>query len=303
MSNLFPYEMDKGSAQSTVPSMRLPMLLNFPFYLPQKDEAEKITKFLNTKCAEIDALAADIQSQIDTLEQYKRSVITEAVTKGLNPDAEMRDSGIPWIGKIPRNWAILRKLSYATRDDISYGIVKLLEPDDDYGVKVIRCSDVMEGYISPDNIRTVTQAVSAEYSRTLLRGGEVVLSIRGSLGGCAIVPDSMAGYNIAREVAKIDVNKFLNNRYVMYYLLSTAFSDYLQNYLIGSVYVGLNIETLKACPVPMPDIDEQVSICDFLDAKCAEIDTVISDKRRQLEILMEYKKSLIFEYVTGKKEV
>lgn len=270
---------------------------------PSLQIQERIVEFLDAKCAEIDALTADIQAQIDTLEQYKRSIITEAVTKGLDPDTEMRDSGIPWIGELPRNWHTLRKLSYATQEDISYGIVKLLEPDDESGIKVIRCSDVMDGYISKDNIRTVTQSVSAEYARTILQGGEVVLNIRGSLGGCAVVPDSMVGYNIAREVAKINIKKQLFNRYLMYFLLSTIFSNYLQNYLVGSVYIGLNIETLKSCPVPLPPMNEQVAISEYLDKKCARIDSIVADKKAELETLADYKNSLIFEYVTGKKEV
>ena len=106
LSNLFPHEMDKGSAQSTVPSMRLPMLLNFPLFLPSKKEQDKIVTFLDSKCSEIDAISADMQKEIETLEQYKRSVITEAVTKGLNPDVEMKDSGIEWVGNIPAHWDV-----------------------------------------------------------------------------------------------------------------------------------------------------------------------------------------------------
>ena len=119
LSNLFPHEMDKGSAQSTVPSMRLPMLLNFPLFLPSKKEQDKIVTFLDSKCSEIDAITADIQKEIETLEQYKRSVITEAVTKGLNPDVEMKDSGIEWVGNVPDHWGVLaNKYVMKKRKDI-----------------------------------------------------------------------------------------------------------------------------------------------------------------------------------------
>lgn len=89
----------------------------------------------------------------------------------------------------------------------------------------------------------------------------------------------------------------------MYFLLSTIFSNYLQNYLVGSVYIGLNIETLKSCPVPLPPMNEQVAISEYLDKKCARIDSIVADKKAELETLADYKNSLIFEYVTGKKEV
>ncbi len=108
LSNLFPFEMDKGSAQSTVPSMRLPMLCNFTLFLPELTIASKIADFLDQKCSEIDALTTDIQTQIETLKEYKKSVITEAVTKGLDPNVEMKDSGVEWIGKISKTFKVSR---------------------------------------------------------------------------------------------------------------------------------------------------------------------------------------------------
>lgn len=139
---------------------------------PSHEEQIAISHFLDRKCTQIDALISNAQQQIEKLKAYKQSVITEAVTKGLDPDVPMMDSGVEWIGEIPEHWSIIRKLSYVTTEGISYGIVKLLDPDDN-GVKVLRCSDVLEGYICTDNIRTVTKEVSQEYSRTILSGGEV----------------------------------------------------------------------------------------------------------------------------------
>ena len=213
----------------------------------------------------------------------------------------MKDSGFEWIGEIPAHWEITRKLAFVTTEGISYGIVKLFDPDDVNGVKVLRCSDVLEGWIKPDNIRTVMQEVSNEYARTILSGGEVVVNVRGSLGGCAVVPKTMAGYNIAREVAKIVLNDSMCNRYVMYYLLSRCFVEYRTSRLSGSVYVGLNIELLSSCPLPNPDLAEQTAIADYLDEKCSQIDRLIAIKQAKIEKLEQYKRSLIYEYVTGKK--
>lgn len=270
---------------------------------PPIDEQKKIVTFLNEKCSQVDTLIANVQAQIEKLKSYKQSVITEVVTKGLDPTVPMKYSGIEWIGDIPKAWNIARKLSFVTREGISYGIVKLLEPDDINGVKVLRCSDVLEGYINPENVRTVTTEVSNEYARTILSGGEVVVNVRGSLGGCAVVPHEMVGYNIAREVAKISLDHSMYNRYVMYYLLSRCFVEYRTSHLSGSVYVGLNIELLSSCPLPSPDVDEQKSIADYLDEKCNQIDQLISIKLAKIDKLEQYKKSLIYEYVTGKKEV
>ncbi len=270
---------------------------------PSREEQKNISEYLDRKCAQIDALIANAEQQIEKLKAYKQSIITEAVTKGIKPDVEMKDSGVEWIGEIPVHWSIIRKLSYVTTEGISYGIVKLYDPDDENGVKVLRCSDVLEGYICTDNIRTVTKEVSQEYSRTILSGGEVLVNVRGSLGGCSIVPNDMAGYNIAREVAKISPDVSINNKYLMYYLLSHCFVDYRTRHLAGSVYIGLNIELLSSCPIPFPELFEQQQITDYLDRKCSQIDKLIALKHQKTEKIQQYKKSLIYEYVTGKKEV
>lgn len=280
----------------------LPVFNNFIVPIPPKAQQRTVAVVLDKKVRQIDALIANVQTQIEKLQAYKQSLITEVVTRGLNPSVPMKDSGVEWIGKIPAHWNITRKLSFVTTEGISYGIVKLYAPDDVDGVKVLRCSDVLEGFIKPDNVRTVTQEVSNEYARTLLTGGEVVVNVRGSLGGCAVVPDSMSGYNIAREVAKISLSSKMCNRYVMYYLLSSCFVEYRTSHLSGSVYVGLNIELLSSCPLPTPELAEQTEIANYLDGKCAQINQLISLKQTKIDKLNEYKKSLIYEYVTGKKE-
>ena len=273
------------------------------FVFPDKEEQKRIANYLDAECARIDAVMEQTRASIEEYKKLKQSIITEAVTKGIRPNRPMKDSGIDWIGQIPADWDTLRKLSYACNKSISYGIVKLFEPDDENGVKVLRCSDIREGIIIPDNIRTVTQKVSQEYNRTVLSGGEVVINVRGTLGGCAVVPMDMRGYNIAREVAMVSVSNCLANRYLMYYLLSKAFLIYEERHLAGSVYVGLNIEMLSACPIPLPCLGEQEEIIRYLDNKCQAIDIMISSKERFLSEMESYKKSLIFEYITGKKEV
>lgn len=271
--------------------------------IPNLEKQKNIVDEINKKCAAVDRLIENQRAQIEKLKEYKQSVITETVTRGLDSSAPMKDSGIEWIGKIPARWKLCRKLTYHTTDNISYGIVKLFEPDDINGVKVLRCSDILDGYIDVDNIRTVTQKVSNEYARTVLKGGEVVVNIRGSLGGCSVVPHQMKGFNIAREVAMIRLSSSINNRFLMYYFLSNSFIDYRTRFLAGSVYIGLNIELLSAMPFPAPPLEEQKQIADYLDKKCAEIDKLIAIKQQKIETLTEYKKSLIYEYVTGKKQV
>ena len=225
-------------------------------------------------------------------------MITEATTKGLNPDVEMKSSGMEWIGEVPKAWKAA-KLGTICDRPITYGIVKMGDYDEN-GVKALRCSDVQAGYIDETNIRTVTKELSDEYSRTILRGGEIVINVRGTLGGCAEVPEKMRGYNIAREVAMVAVSG-AEPRFVMYNLLSLAFKAYQDYCLRGVIYVGLNINLLNK--YVLPSIEEQNQIVEYLDRKCSEIDKEINRRRLLIEKLQEYRRNLIYEVVTGKKEV
>lgn len=276
------------------------VLKNIPFLLPPPEQQHRISSYLDNRCAKIDAIIAREQVIIEKLKAYKFSIITEVVTKGLNPKVTMKDSGIEWIGEIPEHWDLTRLSELCSRA-ITYGIVKLGE-EDDTGVKVLRCSDVKPGYIDDSHIRTVKKVLSDEYSRTILEGGEVIINVRGTLGGCAIVPYDYAGYNIAREVAVVPVSTACN-RYVMYCLLSTSFSSYQDYSLRGVIYIGLNINLLSRYQMQQPPINEQQDIADYLDIKCSKIDSAIDKKQAVIDKLTEYKKSLIYEVVTGKKEV
>jgi type I restriction enzyme S subunit len=267
---------------------------NFAVVLPPIEEQSKISKYLEKECVRIDAVMEQTRASIEEYKKLKQSVITKAVTKGIHPNRPMKDSGIDWISEIPSDWTILRKLSYAANKNISYGIVKLFDPDDEFGVKVLRCSDVREGIIDTTNIRTVTREISNEYNRTILEGGEVLINVRGTLGGCAVVPPEMKGYNIAREVAMVSLSDMLHNRFLMYYFLSNAFITYEEMHLAGSVYIGLNIEILSACPIPLPPVSEQIAIADFLDEKVSQINALIEKKERLLSELERIKKTLIF---------
>lgn len=293
----------KSHISGLIGGVSISEIKDFTIAFPTYEEQKKIADYLDRKCGEIDAVIAKTKSTIEEYRKLKQVVITDAVTQGIRGIRELKTTPVETIGSIPSEWNFVRKLSYRCSSGISYGIVKLLEPDDENGVKVLRCSDVYPGGISLDNVRTVTQEVSNEYKRTLLNGGEIVIAVRGSLGGCAVVPPELAGYNVAREIAVIPLMDTICSRYVLYYLLSDKFIDYRDSHLLGSVYVGLNIELLSACPIIEPPLEEQEEIADYLDKKCAEIDTLIEKKTALLAEMESYKKSVIYEYVTGKKEV
>lgn len=273
-----------------------------PIILPPVAEQKAIAAYLDEKCAAIDAAVAEAKKGIEEYKAWKKSIITEATSVGLDGDIKLLQTELGWISKRPSYWK-RNQLSSLCRRGITYGIVKLGEPCAN-GVKVLRCSDVKDGYIDVTNVRTVTPELSDEYKRTVLSGGEVIVNVRGTLGGCAIVPKEFSGANIAREVALLDVEESkANSRFVMYTLLSSYFTNYVGYEMAGAIYQGLNIATLSKYSFYAPDVKEQHMIADYLDEKCAAIDAMVAEKEALIADLEAYKKSLIFEVVTGKREV
>ena len=258
---------------------------------PPVDEQQRIADFLDTKCAEIDALTADIQAQIDTLEQYKRSVITETVTKGLNPDVEMKDSGIQWIGNIPAHWDvirgkyILRYMQKPVREDD--GVITCFRD----GEVTLRSNRREDGFTMSDK----------EIGYQGIDVGDLVVHGMDGFAGSIGISDSRGKASPVLNVLETDQNK----RYIMYYLRSMAYSDVFLALATGIRVRSCDLRWNKLAELsyPVPPLDEQNAIVKHIDSVLSKADAVIADKKAQLATLDEYKKSLIFEYVTGKKEV
>lgn len=258
---------------------------------PPVDEQQRIADFLDTKCAEIDALTADIQTQIDTLEQYKRSVITETVAKGLNPDAEMKDSGIQWIGNMPAHWDvirgkyILRYMQKPVREDD--GVITCFRD----GEVTLRSNRREDGFTMSDK----------EIGYQGIDVGDLVVHGMDGFAGSIGISDSRGKASPVLNVLDTDQCK----RYIMYYLRSMAYSDVFLALATGIRVRSCDLRWNKLAELsyPVPPLDEQNAIVKHIDSVLSKADAVIADKKAQLATLDEYKKSLIFEYVTGKKEV
>lgn len=296
LSNLFPHEMDKGSAQSTVPSMRLPMLLNFPLFLPSKKEQDKIVTFLDSKCSEIDAISADIQKEIEILEQYKRSVITEAVTKGLNPDVETKDSGIEWVGNIPAYWDVQknkRLFVEVNNKCLATDNYTLLSVSEYYGVAP-RNEKIKDGDFE-------TRAESLNGYK-ICRKGDIVMNI---MLAWKKATARTAYDGIVSPAYCVYRGKGIETSYYHYVFRTNGCADYFGLHSTGIIDSRLRLYTDAFFNLnsPVPPIDEQKNIATYLDSKCEEIESIIAIKKKQMETLSSYKKSLIYEYVTGKKEV
>lgn len=266
-------------------------LKSLDYLIPPADEQQCIADFLDAKCAEIDALTADIQTQIDTLEQYKRSVITETVTKGLNPNAEMKDSGIQWIGNMPAHWDVVRGkyilhyMQKPVREDD--GVITCFRD----GEVTLRSNRREEGFTMSDK----------EIGYQGIDVGDLVVHGMDGFAGSIGISDSRGKASPVLNVLDTDQCK----RYIMYYLRSMAYSNVFLALATGIRVRSCDLRWNKLAELsyPVPPLDEQNAIVKHIDSVLSKADAVIADKEAQLATLDEYKKSLIFEYVTGKKEV
>ena len=287
---------ESGNGKLNTIRMRIPMDKFGGLFIPvaPAKEQKRISDYLDKICVELDAIAADIQSQVDTLEQYKRSVITEAVTKGLNPDVEMKDSGIEWVGMIPAHWIVhpvytyfgerKNKNRFGTEDNLlslSYG-------------RVIRKDINTSDGLLPESFNTYN---IVEAGDIIIRPTDLQNDKRSLRTG--LVKEH--GIITSAYIALCPIKK-VDSRY--FHFLLHAYDVMKVFYNMGNgVRQGLNYSKFSRLMVFEPPYDEQVSIANYLDAKCVEIDAIIGQKKEQLSILESYKKSLIYEYVTGKKEV
>ena len=265
-----------------------------PVIVPPTDEQHRIADFLDAKCAEIDALTTDIQTQIDTLEQYKRSVITETVTKGLNPAAETKDSGIEWVGRIPAHWPIHPVYSY-------YGERKnknRLGKEDNllslsYG-RVIRKDINTNDGLLPESFNTYN----------IVEAGDIIIRPTDLQNDKRSLRTGLVKEHGIITSAYIDLCplKQVNSRY--FHFLLHAYDVMKVFYNMGNgVRQGLNYSEFSRLMVFEPPYEEQVAMADYLETKVTEVDAIIEQKKEQMAVLDAYKRSLIFEYVTGKKEV
>lgn len=284
------YNMGSGVRQG----LNFSELSKMPLISPDMLEQKKIADFLDTKCSEIDAISADIQKEIETLEQYKRSVITEAVTKGLNPDVKMESVNIQYIVKKPSNWGILR-LKYVLTEQKARtmtGAEDLLSVSQYKGV-----------ILATDNIMRTMQAASLKGYRIVHIGDLVFNKLNPGLarfGASDYNGITSPDYAVYKANPRIAYAKYLE------YILTTEryVSEYKrQSTGVGDGFSRLYTYQLYEIKVALPPIDEQKEIIDYLQSICYKIETAIQEKKKQVDILNAYKKSLIYEYVTGKKEV
>lgn len=270
---------------------------------PKLEDQQAIANFLDAKCADIDSLTGDIQKQIDILKEYKKSVITQAVTKGLDPNVEMKDSGIYGADKIPKHWKIKRNKFISTSLSKGNGITKdqVIQNGD---TECIRYGEIYTKYdkeaisiFSHTNLNLIDKPRFCRYGDILFTcTGELIEEIGKNIVYLGNKKCMVGGDIIIMQHSENP--KFLN------YALSSSYSKNQKSKGKAKLkVVHISSSDIGNILIALPPLKEQQVIADYLDAKCADIDAIISGKQKQLDVLKEYKKSLIYEYVTGKKEV
>ncbi|MCF2600421.1 restriction endonuclease subunit S [Anaerovibrio lipolyticus] len=275
--------------------LRWNKLAELPYPTTSYDEQTEIVSYLDTQCSEIDATSEDIQKEISLLEEYKKSVITEAVTKGLNPDVEMKDSGIKWLPKIPMHWKVIpSKYLFANSDIRRQTGDEQLTASQKYGIIT------QKDYTAKENAQIVLATQGLEKWKHV-EPNDFIISLRSFQGGLEM--SEITGC-ITWHYVVLKAQKEVCHKYYKWLFKSARYINALQG-TCNFIRDGQDLRFSNFALVPLFELPlaEQQQIADFLDSKCSEIDSLIADKKRQLDILADYKKSLIYEYVTGKKEV
>lgn len=276
---------------------------SLPILVPTIDIQKKIVSFLDSKCSKIDAIIAREQAVIEKLKEYKLSIITEAVTKGLNPDVPMKDSGVRFVNYIPTLWENRKMISILSMRVIDgpHESPELLEE----GIPYISATAIENGRI---NFSLCRGYISKEYcdicdKRYIPQMNDILVIKLGASTGQVAMVETTKRFNIWVPLAAVRCNSEAVPKFVYYSFQSDYFIKQMEFSWTFGTQQTLGVKTIERLRIILPPYTEQQSIADYLDHKCSRIDGVIERKQTVITKLTEYKKSLIYEVVTGKKEV
>ena len=273
--------------------------------VPSKCEQKQLAEHLNFECSNIDTILSKTRFSIEEYKKLKQAVITQAVTKGVRGEREMKDSGVEWIGEIPAEWSITKIKSGVTKIGSGKTPSGGAETYTDSGVIFLRSQNVYDCTLNLESPTYISPEVDATMKSTRVLPDDVLLNITGgSIGRCSIVPKTLGLANVNQHVCIIRTNPLIFlPKYMQYFWVSTLGHLAIDLYQTGGNREGMSADAIRNTPIPYAPLNEQKEIADYLDAKCAEIDGLIAKKEQLVKELESYKKSLIYEVVTGKREV
>lgn len=299
-----------GQGVATLGRWRLPAInfkkIDVP--VPPILEQQRIVTAIDENVSKVDELIANVQTQIEKLKAYKQSLIIEAVTKGLDPTVPLKDSGVEWIGQIPENYSVIR-LRYLIKDYKAGPFGSALITDQLNASGDILCytpEHIAQQHTESEKNLYLPENRRSEMSQFFVKAGDVIFPIVGSLGRAMVITDDMPSGIINQRLAKISLlQEKIDAGYFMWlFAKSTFFQPFINLFQRGSFIVNLTKGIVYDMPFVIPaTIAKQKQISEYLDQKCSQIDSLIAIKQSKIEKLEQYKRSLIYEYVTGKREV
>lgn len=271
--------------------------------IPPVEEQQKIIFSISTQMEKVDALIANVQEQIEKLKAYKQSLITEVATKGLDPTAPMKDSGVEWIGEIANTRSVYR-LKYLLSTPLQYGANESGGKYTNDSVRYIRITDICaDGSLKNDeNNQYLSEKVASDY---VLNDGDVLLARSGGTVGKSFLYHAEYGASaFAGYLIKADCNRDkLLPEFLVYYTQSSLYDIWKNMIFVQATIQNIGANKYSNLEIPIPPVDEQRTLVKGLKVRCSKIDSLIHIKQQKIEKLEQYKRSLIYEYVTGKKEV
>lgn len=302
--SIMSLDLGNDVGKTTIPHIYFSEYGNRHIYYVPLSEQQAIADFLDKQCAEIDSVIEQTKATIEEYKKLKQSVITEAVTKGIRGDRPMKDSGIEWIGEIPSEWKFI-KLKYCTYIRARLGW-KGLKADEyvDEGYPLLSAFNIINSKLDFAEVNYINQFRYDESPEIKLAINDILLVKDGAgIGKCAIVEELPIPSTPNGSLAVVTITNHLYPKFLYYYFLSKMFQKYIDRIKDGMGVPHLFQSDLREIEIVISSMEEQKEIADYLDQKCAEIDTLIEKKTALLEEMETFKKSLIFDYVTGKKEV
>lgn len=289
--------------QSTIQNINSTKYGNLPLAVPEVSVQKRIIAYLDRKCADIDNVLEKTKASIEEYKKLKQSVITEAVTKGVRGPRPMKDSGIEWIGEIPEDWMLVKLKLITSKIGSGYTPKGGAEIYTNHGVKFIRSQNVYFEGFRLDDVAHITTDIDEEMKGTRVKVGDILFNITGgSIGRCRYVDESLGNANVNQHVCIVRPSSSIETKFLFYYLQSEKGQTQVTLSQTGGNREGLSASAFGDFKITLPVKIEQQEIASFLDQKCSEIDSLIESKERFIKELEAYRKSLIYEYVTGKKE-
>lgn len=311
LSESFISLVESYSTGISYPAINSVDVVKFKIPVPCRSEQERIAAFLDAECAEIDTVLEKTRASIEEYKKLKQAVITQAVTKGIRGDRPMKDSGIEWVGDIPAEWKVasIGRFCFVTKlAGFEFTNDMMSNIQDSGDIPIVRAQNIKMGKFINNISEFIPYRISQKLERCALNRKCLIITFIGAGIGEVAIFNEPKRYHLAPNVAKIVINvgmeHFVTEEYLLYFVMSSAGQEEINKIKKATAQPSLSMGTIRSIKMVLPDsIEEQSEIVSYLDMRCASIDALIAKKQQYLIEIENYKKSLIYEYVTGKKEV